>query len=353
VILLRSLLVPVLALAGWYLYHYARTGFVFGNPEFFRYNVQGTLHPLRIVLALFVRIWQVIGYLGLYVLTLACVVAMKYPARTDGRLGKGSGDARRTNDDDSLPRITIPVQLAFLAITIVYLLAMSVLGGAVLARYMLPIVPLVILICVSTIWRRLTAWPWVLGVVALAFVFSIFVNPPYGFSPEDNLAYRDYIGLHQRAEAFVQARYPHARVITAWPANDELSRPYLGYVDHPMQVVRIEDFTAEQLLAAADARSRFDVALVFSTKYRPQWSLFDRWRRWQRWKSEFFGYHVDLPPEAAAALLGGKVVFSEHRQGQWVAVIALEQIEEAGNPSRHFYRDGFAVDVAPALGVHD
>src|SRR5208282_3137457 len=28
----------VLPLAGWYSYHYARTGFLFGNPEFLRYN---------------------------------------------------------------------------------------------------------------------------------------------------------------------------------------------------------------------------------------------------------------------------------------------------------------------------
>ena len=213
-----GLLVPVLALALWYGYHYARTGFIFGNPEFFRYNVEATLHPLRIVLAFLLRIWQVIGYLGLWVLTLACAVAMKYPPLIEGG-----------PDDGSRPRIALAVQLAFLAITVVYLVAMSTVGGAVLARYMLPITPLVIVICVSTIWRRLKAWPWVLGVALLAFVISIFVNPPYGFSPEDNLAYRDYIGLHQEAAAFLEARYPHARVLTAWPANDELSRPYLGY----------------------------------------------------------------------------------------------------------------------------
>ena len=326
-VLLVPLLIPGLALAGWYGYHYARTGFVFGNPEFFRYNVQGTLHPLRIILALLLRIWQVIGYLGLYVLTLACALALKYPPLRDGWRRQGS------TDDGSRPRIAIPVQFAFLAITIVYLLAMSVVGGALLARYMLPVVPLVILISVSTVWRRLKAWPWVLGVVALAFVISLFVNPPYGFSPEDNLAYRDYIRLHQRAEAFLQARYPHARVLTAWPANDELSQPYLGYVKQPMQVVRIENFTAEQLLAAADARSRLDIALVFSTKYQPESSFFDGWRPWQRWKSEYFGYHVDLTPEAAAAVLGGDVVFREPCRGQWVAVIALEKIEEAANTS--------------------
>jgi len=87
------------------------------------------------------------------------------------------------------------------------------------------------------------------------------------------------------------------------------------------------------LLAAADARSRFDIALVFSTKYRPESSIFEGWRRWQRWKSQYFGYHVDLDPEAAAAVLGGDVVFSEHRRGQWIAVIALEKIEEAGHKS--------------------
>jgi len=322
-----ALLVPALVLAGWYSYHYARTGFVFGNPEFFRYNVRATLHPWRIVLALLLRIWQVIGYLGLWVLTLACVLAMKYPPVMAGGLSKASPDS------GSRPRIAIPVQLAFLAITMVYLVAMSIVGGAVLARYMLPIVPLVILICVSTIWRRLKPWPWVLGVVALAFVTSIFVNPPYGFSPEDNLAYRDYIDLHRRAEAFLEARYPHARVLTAWPANDELSRPDLGYVNKPMQVVRMEDFTMEQLLAAAATRSRFDIALVFSTKYQPESSRFERWRQWQRWKSEYFGYHVDLTPEAAASVLGGDVVFRDHRRGQWVAVIAIEKIEEATSNS--------------------
>ena len=95
------------------------------------------------------------------------------------------------------------------------------------------------------------------------------MNPPYGLSLEDNLAYRDYIQLHQNAENFLEARHPMARVLTAWPASDELTRPYLGYVTRPMQVVRIEDFTAEQLFAASDLRSKFDVALVFSTKYEP------------------------------------------------------------------------------------
>jgi 4-amino-4-deoxy-L-arabinose transferase-like glycosyltransferase len=305
----------IVPLALWYAYHYARTGFVFGNPEFFRYNVQSTLHPLRVLLALLLRIWQTIGYLDLYVLTLACIAAMMFTPIKDAQHER--------------PRIAIPIQFTFLAIAVIYLVSLSIVGGAVLARYMLPVVPLVILVCVSTIWRRLRAWKGVIAVIAMAFISALFINPPYGFSPEDNLAYRDYIRLHQRAELFLEQRYPNARVLTAWPASDELSRPYLGYVRKPIQVVKIEDFSAEQVLSAADARSRFDVALIFSTKYQPERTIFDRWHTWREWKSRYFGYHVDLTPEVAASVLGGNVLYAERRRGQWVGIIEIQKIEQA------------------------
>ncbi|MBV9624488.1 MAG: glycosyltransferase family 39 protein [Acidobacteria bacterium] len=309
------LIIAAVPLTCWYIYHYLRTGFVFGNAEFFHYNVEATLHPVRIILALLLRIWQLVGYPNLYVLTVAAVLAMNYPASTDS-VG-------------SRPRIPIPVQARLLVIVAVYLLALSVLGGAVLARYMLPVVPLVILVCVSTVWRRLRRWKTVMAIVAAAFITALFINPPYGFSPEDNLAYRDYIRLHREAEALLASRYPQARVLTAWPASDELSRPYLGYVERPLQVVRIEDFTAEQLLSAADARSRFDVALVFSTKYQPPNSFFDRWRLWQAWKARYFGYHRDMAPDVAASILGGSLVYVKHLRGQWVGIIEVAKFEEA------------------------
>ena len=127
-----------------------------------------------------------------------------------------------------------------------------------------------------------------------------------------------------------------ARVLTAWPASDELTRPYLGYVTRPMQVVRIENFAVEQLLSAADlhsggARSDFEVALVFSTKYEPAHPLLEHWRRWQEWKVRFFDYHRDLPPAAAAQILGGNLVYTETRNGQWVGVIEMEQLIDARN----------------------
>ncbi len=316
------LLLPAIPLALWYAYHYSRTGYVFGNPEFFRYNVQGTLHPLRILLAALLRLWQAAGYMGLYVLTIACILAMRLVPKHDSAGEK--------------PRIAPAIQLTFLAIAILYGGALSIIGGAVLARYMLPVVPLVILVCVSTVWRRLRLWKPVLAVVAAAFVAALFINPPYGFAPEDNLAYRDFVRLHQHADAFLLTHYANARVLTAWPASGELTQPFLGYVERPLpvhHVIQIEDFTIESLQSAqatasaephdsnSKSHSHFDVALVFSTKYQPPPNLFDRWQLWQQWKMRYFGFHRDLTPEAAASLLGGKLVYAEYRRGQWVGIV--------------------------------
>jgi hypothetical protein len=309
-----ALLMPALALVFWYAYHYARTGYVFGNPEFFRYNVAATLNPARFLLALAMRLWQITGYLHLWVLTAATALSMWLlpPVR---------------DSDCERPRIGIPVQLVFYVVALTYVLAMALIGGAVLARYLLPVVPLVIIVSVSTLWRRLRFWRTALGFVALAFVAAWFWNPRYGFSPEDNLAYRDHVVLQEDGERFLEARYPMARVLTAWPASDEITRPWLGYITRPMRVVRIEDFSLDEVFSASAFRSNYEVALVFSTKYEPGPAVWDRWRVWTAMKTRFFGFHRDLPPAAAAQILGGHIVFSEQRQGQWIAVIEMDREE--------------------------
>ena len=309
------LLVPLLPLACWYGYHYVKTGFLFGNPEFLRYNVTATLDPLRIPLALGLRLWQVFGYFGLYLLTVAGLLSMRRRPLT------ANGDAR--------PRIPIWMQMSFLAVLVAYLGFLSAVGGAVLARYMLPVVPLVMLVMVSTVWRRVRYWRLVVALVAIAFAAGLFTNPPYGFSIEDNLAYRDYVVMHAEAIRFLALRYPRARVLTAWPASDELSRPWLGYVSRPFPVVRIEDFTPGQIAIAATASNQFDVVLAFSTKYEPAHPLLQDWAVWQKLKEKYFGYHRDLPPEEIARGIGGHVVFQKKSDGQWVAVIALESEEDA------------------------
>jgi hypothetical protein len=105
-----------------------------------------------------------------------------------------------------------------------------------------------------------------------------------------------------------------------------------------MRVLRIEDFSLDEVLSAAALRERrpgsnsdsshdsnYEVALIFSTKYEPGPAKWDRWKAWTELKTRYFGFHRDLPPEAAAQILGGHIVFSEKWQGQWIALIELEQ----------------------------
>src|SRR5512138_678325 len=97
------LLVPVLPLAAWFPWHYFHTAYLFGNPEFFRYNVAATLHPLRILAAFGTRLWQLLGYMNLFVLTLAAAVALTLPPIRD----------RVARPPSAVPRgaIALPVQL--------------------------------------------------------------------------------------------------------------------------------------------------------------------------------------------------------------------------------------------------
>src|SRR5271166_3674113 len=311
-----SLLLCVMPLMLWLAYHHHRTGFFLGNPEFLRYNLGATLTPLRVALAMLMRLWHLLGYLNLFVLTIFTAYAMSQPARLEG-------------DGRFRERIAIPVQVVFGVITVAHVVALSILGGAVLARYMLPVLPLVILICVSTLRRRLRYWVWCVGAVCATFVFALLTPPPYRIAPEDTLLYRDYVILHKQAETEITRRYPHARVLTAWPASDEMTRPFLGFVNQPMDVIRVENFSQEEMERVARATGEFDVVFLFTTKWQPPHPLWQTLPFGEAIQKRFFDYHEDITPERAASMLGGRIVSYENRNNEWVAIIAVERVENA------------------------
>jgi len=303
---------PAMPLAAWYAYHFAKTGHVFGNAEFFRYNVSATLSLTRFLLAALQRFWLTFGHMNLFVLTGIAVAAMLLPAILDG------GVARE--------RIPVRSQLAMASVVAALVLFHSLIGGALLARYTMTAVALVVLIAVSTLRRRMHGWLFVAALVAAAFVTGWFLSPPYGFAPEDNLRYADYIRVHQDAAAFLEQHDPHAVVLTAWPATDELSKPYLGYVGQPLAVTAIEDFSLEQMWMARKS-SGYDYALLFSTKQEPAHML--RWKVWEAAKSRYFDYHRDVSPAQGAQILGGIIAWQEQRHGEWAALIAVPRARVA------------------------
>jgi hypothetical protein len=201
----------------------------------------------------------------------------------------------------------------------------SVLGGALLCRYLLPMYPLVLVLAVTTMQRRAPWWPGLAALSATAFVAGIFINPPYGFAPEDNIAYAHIIRLHQAGIAQLEARYPGATVLSAWPVTDDLARPELGYVQDAWDVFAIDDFSAPQVARAAAEPGRYSAALVFSTKYDPKPIL----KLGRRLDEQYFGLHHDLPPETIARELNGTLVWKGEDQGMWMAVIRFNRQYEA------------------------
>lgn len=305
-----------LPLACWLAYHRHITGYVFGNPEYLRYNVRATLSPLRMVLALLVRLWQLFGYLNLFVITLGAARAMLLPPL-------------RERDGSVRERIAINTQLTFAVVMVAYVVAFSIIGGAVLARYLLPVYPLLILLCISTLRRRVPLWGWWIAAACGSFVLALVIAPPYRVSPEDTLLYRDYVLLHKAAANELSTRFPDRRILTAWPASDELTRPYLGYVKTPLQVIRIENFSDLEMLHASRATEQFDFLLLFSTKWEPLHPLLRSLPFGRALHQRFFDYHEDMDPQRAAALLGGRILEYQNRNNEWIAIIALDRVENA------------------------
>ncbi len=314
--------------------------------------------PLRIFLSAVMRLWHAVGYMNLFVLTFsAAALAWDahrntpgnpttpaqpecHPERSEGPLSDPSISAPEKDQRpayttsaatpaEAQSNFTPAIRLLFVLLILAQAAEFSVVGGALLARYMIPAIPLVVLISVDVIRRHAPAWPlWIAG-CALAFVAALFLNPPWFISPEDNLTWTDYVRMHQQAAQLVEQRYPQAHILTAWTASDELTRPFLGYVQRPLTVVSLENFSAEEILRAQQQPESFDVVVAFSTKFEPPHGFFQRIPGYTRIQSRYFDFHQDLPPATIARLLHGRIVWQKHTPGEWIAIIEIDKIRDA------------------------
>lgn len=301
-----ALFAPVLPLAGWYAYHFHATGFVFGNPEFLRYNASANLGAGRVVASVWHRFVHVAFHMNLYVPAIGTLAALLMPKVREMALRR-------------------PELMAIGIVVSGNGLAFSVLGGALLTRYLLPVYPLELLVCVA-VWQSRGRMLWGLsGLTAAGFLVGLWVNPLYSFAPEDNLTYRDMILLHQEAIGVIARRYPAATVLSAWPATSEMQFPELGYTRVGLKTVSIDNFSGEQVAKAAQDPGAYDTALVFSTKWVPPGlnlghSVSD---------GRYFDFHRDLRPREIAEILHGDVVWEGQRNGEWAAVLRFPRLVEA------------------------
>ena len=302
---------PVLPLIAWYAYHHHKTGYFFGNPEYLRYNATSNLSPLHTFLALWHRFNHLTSHMNLWV-PMACTIAVLFLPQLRPILQK-------------------PARTALFILILTGYLEFSLLGGALLTRYLLPLYPLLLLLLADT-WRsRLHHWWPLPALTAAAFLAAMFVNPPYAFAPEDNLTYRDMIVLHQQAASYIESHHPQSTVLTAWPATGELRRPELGYVHQPIATAPLENFALDQIQRAAQNPGEYDTALIFTTKYDPPNDALNFSRFIHLGKTARFDYTRDVHPEEVARLLHGTVVWHNEIRGEWAAVLRFPRVVNALN----------------------
>lgn len=219
-------------------------------------------------------------------------------------------------------QVTAPARtLYFLTATLVggYILMLSAVGGAVLPRYLLPVFPVFYLVGALGVWQlpKALARGFSLALVA-CFMGGWFINPPWAFPYEDNLAYADFIRLHQQAAHFLEAEAQDARVLTAWPASDELARPVLGYVDKPLHVVPLRSFSPEDFTSVSP--ESFDLLYLYSIQWKPKGSWLTRSAAYRIFQEYFLGAVPFISEEILVGQHRLRLLKSFERRGQWVRI---------------------------------
>ncbi len=288
---------PLVALAAWLLFLKSATGEWLGDAGFAHYNVGYALHPVRIALCLLRRLY----YLGLadfrWVGNLAILIAW----RKYGLF--------RTPEWKF-------TWLFFAA----HVLLVSVLGGAELERYLLPVIPL-LYVAMAAAWSvLLPRWRNAsVAVVSAGLVLGLFLNPPFPFPYENNLAMTDFVDLQRIAARELEAGYSGLPVYTAWPLTQALRDPAFGYVTRPLTAEETSDLRASTL-ARIDP-GKVSVLVLYSRTWEPDWGVL-RFPLVRKLLRHFYQYGPQMDSAAVFGHFHLTAVKRWTRRGQWIEIYA-------------------------------
>lgn len=282
---------PAVALGLWLVYLRQATGSWFGNAEFAQYNVTDSFTPVHILYAVLRRVYTLFIADGHWI----------------GAIALWQGWRALKGREWSIA----------LAVAVAQLAAVTLLGGAVLDRYLLPVLPILyagFAVAASTYATRLRMLS-TLAMLAL-MVTGWFVNPPYPFPLENNLALVDFVDLQHQAAQYLESNLTGRRVASVWPLTAAIRNPDFGYVQVRIPTLRtpglrFSDFQALPL-------RNEDVIVTYSRgQTPPQYILEDGTLR------SWFEPFVDLQPEASSAelrTLGYRSEARWERKGQWIEI---------------------------------
>ncbi len=294
-------LTALLVLFAWLIALHHATGYWMGNPDFERYNLVYSLHPVRLLVNAFRRIYYLFFAEFRWIGFVALILARKqlWAMRSSAWAVVG-------------------------LVCAAHLLVVTVFGGAALERYLLPVLPFFYVLTAIAIislpaWQRIA----IAAGMTLGLFTNLFWNPPYPFPFENNYAMVDFVELQQAAANYIQDHLPGRRIATAWPYTAGLRSSDFGYVREPQQVVETKDFHVDSVRAIPP--NSYDLLVIYTRTWTPERGLTN-----VKWIHELLTRFYELEPaidEHQCALLGLYPVVSWQRHGQSITLYNRPSIQ--------------------------
>jgi 4-amino-4-deoxy-L-arabinose transferase-like glycosyltransferase len=290
-------LAPFAALAIWFLALWHSTGYIFGDPGFTHYNIVYSLNPVRAAVSIARRIFYLFIEDFRWVGSLAILFAWRGRDMYFTRAWK--------------------IVWCFVA---AHVLLVSLLGGAELERYLLPVLPLVYIATGAAFQVLRPRWRYAgIATLAAGLLAGLFLNPLFPYPYENNLAMVDFVDLHRAAAQYLEKSYPKKTVYTAWPLTEALRNPAFGYVDHAMSAAETSDLH-DSTLMALNPRT-VDVLVLYSRTWEPRQGVF-RWRHVRYFLSHYYQYEREITTAEVRQHFGLVPVQRWSRRGQWIEIYA-------------------------------
>lgn len=291
-------LIPLLSLAPWLWLLWRKTGSAFGNREFAEYNLWYPLHPARLSLALLRRFWELCLDHGYFLGAAPLAVLWRRSAvfaRREWRL--------------------------MLWFTVAHVIAVTVAGGAVLERYLLPVIPLSFA-GFAVAWSLLGGRKAVLLPLATVAISAAgFFLPPVLPQPEENdLQMLRSAELYEAVAGWVEHSHPGAAIATVWPLSDALARPGLGYVETRHRVYSMPNFSADAVRRAASHNP--DVFILYTDdEFERSW-VYRRFPWITTIRRHLYQWEPPVLPSDAGDILGMREEARWEAEGISVSVFA-------------------------------
>ena len=285
---------PAAALGAWLVLLHHQTGYWLGNEEFARYNVNDSLSPLHILLGFGGRIHFLFIADGRFIGSIALIAGFR------ALRGK-------------------PWIIAAL-VGVAQVIVVTVFGGAMLERYLIPVLPILYSAIAAAALVYSARWRWISHAAMVALlVAGWFWNPPYPFSYENNLAWTDFVALQKDAANYLEANAPQQRIASAWPFSGAIQHPYLGYVKRPLTSVEVPGLHLDEI-AGVD-RNSYDFLVVYEKFWTFEGRAFDN-----RFLRPIIRQYKDYHPQATEAEIRAGIglipVKKWERGGQWIEIFA-------------------------------